>query len=192
MDDQSHGVIATTMALRERTMEYFKGTCIARLTNASNIRLEEVPLPPGRLHQYIREQHQREDARLVKLGSVHIMTLKRAPDTITFHMERLNRSKELRAVHLELEKFVSSFLMGVQKDKTKPDAPKGKKSDKELISQTTALMRAERGVSEDEFDEFFDPGLVFSRYERYVTTTAVPAQYLRMTRPTTTWTDVPF
>lgn len=107
-------VQTTVMAIREELMNYFKGTCVERVTTDRNIRT--VGLGATRGYYYLRRQTENESPRLLLIGDVPIATLRLSPDRVTFHRGSLSRSKQLREVYALLEEFMHDYLAGVGKE----------------------------------------------------------------------------
>lgn len=105
----------TVMGIREELMQYFKGTCIDRVTTSRNIRRVPVGRARGGYY-YQRRQADNEKAEVLLIDNVPIATLRMAPERIVFHRATLGRSKQLRKVHDMLEEFMKDFLAGVTKE----------------------------------------------------------------------------
>lgn len=113
--DTNTTIDATIMALREELMQYFKGTCIHRLTTADNISWRQARLQGGNLHRYQRDQYESKNEKILFLGGVPILTVKHTPDIVIFH-KTLERSEQLRAIKVGLEEFFNNFLRGVHRE----------------------------------------------------------------------------
>lgn len=111
------GLEATIMGIREFVMEYFKGDCVQRVVYANNltaVSLAEYVENPRQ--SYLRRKLAEQRQILLLLGGVPILTLKHRPDTVVLHMAVLERSKQFRDIHKQLDKFLSKFLAGVRKE----------------------------------------------------------------------------
>lgn len=133
-DEIRHGIEATVMAFREHIMQYYKGTCIERVTNSHNIGLIPMQSRSGR-YQYQRVANSVRDKHVLALGNTHIGYVEKLPDAITFDLEKLSRSPQLRAVHKGLEKFMGRYLPSIQV-KTKGVANNREKDDSNLVLMT--------------------------------------------------------
>lgn len=103
----------TTMAIRETLMEYFKGTCVERLTENSSVRLRNIPASE-RQYQYQRREYENKKPMTVMLGGLPIATVQKAPEQIKFHDKVLTRSPQLREVYRRLQHFMDKYLQGVE------------------------------------------------------------------------------
>jgi hypothetical protein len=107
------GLKATTMAIREVLMEYFKGTCIERLTDNHSVRLINGISSRGE-YQYIRREQENQRPMIVMLNNIPIATVQHAPEKIIFHQRVLTRSPEFREIYKELKLFMDKYLVGVE------------------------------------------------------------------------------
>jgi hypothetical protein len=106
------GVEATTMAIRELLMEYFKGTCVDRMTANNNIRL--VSVSTTRAYQYQRRQAEYQQPKAVTIGGIPIMNVQKSPEKVVFNTRLLNRSPQLSEVYKNLKVFMDNYLGGVE------------------------------------------------------------------------------
>lgn len=109
---QKIAIETTTMAIREILMEYFKGTCVERLTEGVDIQL--FSLPSERQYQYMRRESDNQRRMMVRLNGLPIMTIQCAPERVLFHAKVLNRSPQLREVYKGLKDFMEKYLSGIE------------------------------------------------------------------------------
>lgn len=108
------GLQATVMAIREEMMNYFKGTCVDRVTANRNVRLTR--LPSDRLpYQYQRLELERKRITGLYVADTLLFTLQLEPDRVLFGKE-LDRSPQLREVKKAVDKFMERYLAGVNRD----------------------------------------------------------------------------
>jgi len=109
-------ITPTVMAIREVLMEYYKSSCVERLTTSSDVYLSELPSERrrGRTYNYEQWEAQQHNKRLLSLSGVPLFTLQHNPEEMTMHMLSLNRSKQLQAVRAGVEEFMVKYLSGVQ------------------------------------------------------------------------------
>jgi hypothetical protein len=100
------------MAIREMLMEYFKGTCVRRVTDNHNVTLQSIQKSSN--YYFERRENEIKNPVLLYVSNVPILTLSKEPETLTLHLGTLERSKELREVRIELEKFMHDYLRGVR------------------------------------------------------------------------------
>lgn len=112
------GVEATTMAIREELMRYFKGSCVERVVENNALRLINLADFRERSYQYQRRQLETQQPMLMQLGNVPLMTLQHAPEKVTFHCLTFERSPQLREIKKEVEKFLDKYLMGIEKEES--------------------------------------------------------------------------
>lgn len=107
-------IAKTVMAIRERVVEYYKGSCVDRLTDR---RIDLVGESRGTLginpRQFERLLWQQEDSKLLLLDSVNLLTLRRQPDTLILGLN-LERSKEMRGVKVGIKNFMGKYLPNVK------------------------------------------------------------------------------
>lgn len=117
VDPSKVALQSTVMCIREQIMEYFKGTCIERLTTNHNVQLVPLRRYMGRgEYQYIRQRMEREQACFVTVGGVPILTIKKSPSKIIFHEVSLKRSPQFRYIYKELEAFMELYLGAIEKE----------------------------------------------------------------------------
>lgn len=104
----------TVMALRETLMQYFKGSCVARLTDGAGIECRTV-YQPRMKYQYQRLQAEAERAKVIYLGGVSLMTVRLAPDRLVYHTITMGRSPQLKQIHKMIDKFLDHYLPNVQR-----------------------------------------------------------------------------
>ena len=112
MKDKNLLIETTIMAIRERLMEYYKGTCVERFTEDSNIYINELPYRGN--HNYQRDEFMRTMPSELFIGNLPILAIKKNPDEITFYDNILGRSPQLRQVKQELERFVEKYLGAIE------------------------------------------------------------------------------
>lgn len=105
---------ATVMALRETLMEYFKGTCVEKMTRNSNVNLYPISERQRGLSRAERWRLSFKRPRILLLADVPLATVGQEPDTITIHTAVMGRSPQLKKVRKELEKFLKTYLPGVE------------------------------------------------------------------------------
>lgn len=108
---------ATIMALREELMKYFKGSCIGRVANTDTI--TRLPISQYRQrprHAYQRRQQDEAEECLLFLGGAPILTIRKHPNTLTFHDSVLGRSKQFQQIRSELQDFMSKYLKSVKQE----------------------------------------------------------------------------
>lgn len=113
-DNTEIAIQTTVMALREQLMEYFKGTCIERFTENTNIRFINASTRGRANFSYLRREAENQRPMIVMLGGLPIMTVQRAPEVAVFHATLLTRSPQLRQVYQELKVFMDKYLGGVE------------------------------------------------------------------------------
>lgn len=123
----------TIMNIRERLMDYFKGTCVERMTASGNVMLVKDYRISSEQHQYVRLAIQDENKHIMVIGHTKIFTLTNAPKKIVFY-SCLDRSPQLREVKKEIEQFMHDFLGGVEVSYIK--RKQAEKDDSELMKQT--------------------------------------------------------
>lgn len=112
-------VEAIVMNLREILMEYFKGSCVDKLISTSIIKRVAVNPSNSGQYQYQREQARRAQEQRVYIRDVPIMNIQHSPDRVTFYTEILSRSKELRDIHRDVDKFLQEYLPAVEREENK-------------------------------------------------------------------------
>jgi hypothetical protein len=123
----------TIMNIRERLMEYYKGTCVEHMTVSGNIAvIKDYNLLPSQ-HLYERQLLELENKRVMLIGRTKIFTLTNHPKKIVFY-SCLDRSPQLREVKKEIEQFMHDFLGGVEVSYIKRTV--AEKDDSELMKQT--------------------------------------------------------
>lgn len=114
MEKVDLGIQTTVMAIRERLMEYFKGTCVERFTEDANIRLVEANGGQRAEFQYLREREANQRPTIILLSNVPIITVQRYPERVVFNTKILNRSPQFKSVHAGVEDFMQKYLSGVE------------------------------------------------------------------------------
>lgn len=114
IDESKLGVQLTTMAIRERLMEYFKGTCVEQFTENSNIRIRSRIRDGSASYQYLRREQENRQPSVLLLGELPILTLQKAPEQAVFNTRLLTRSPQLREINKELKDFMQKYLSGVE------------------------------------------------------------------------------
>lgn len=112
--DVDLGIQTTVMAIRERLMEYFKGTCVERFTSDSNVQLVNANRGQRAEFQYLRQEVDKQRPTIVTLGGLPIMTVQLYPERVVFHDKLLDRSPELKKVRGGVEDFLKKYLNGVE------------------------------------------------------------------------------
>lgn len=115
MDEQKTDSIGvTTIAIREVLMEYFKETCIQRMTKGGNVNLHELSTNRRGLNREERWRMSFKRPCLLLLDEVPLATLGKDPDTLIIHSDVMNRSPQLKKVQTGMEKFMKTFLSEVK------------------------------------------------------------------------------
>lgn len=115
MGKTDDSILATTMAIREQLMEYFKGTCVERFTDGSNVFLRE--LGGSSRYQYQRENTMRTRPCELMLGDLPLLKVQKMPDKVIFYEKILTRSPQLQAVYQELQTFLDKYLGAIEVEK---------------------------------------------------------------------------
>jgi hypothetical protein len=108
----SLAIETTVMALRETIMEYFKHTCIERLTSDAGIQFKRIRATETRF-QYQRREAEAQDRQVLYLSGLPILEVQRDPEKLVFYKTMLTRSKELRDVYQGLQNFMEKYLSAV-------------------------------------------------------------------------------
>lgn len=135
-DNIELGIKATTYAIREMLMEYFKGTCTIRTTEG-NVQL--YPHRPSAGRHYVQHIFNLETPANVLIGDQFIATVKHSPDTITLHLGTLKRSKVMREIHTRVNLFLEKYLRGVTV-RTDEAGTREWRNDKRLILENKPLL----------------------------------------------------
>lgn len=111
------GIQATAMAIRETLMDYYKGTCVERMTE-SRVCLQsyhdfERTSSRGRSYYFQRRERDLERKMMLTLGSVPLYVLSDNPQTLLAYLPILYRSPQLKAVHEVVSGFMADYLSGV-------------------------------------------------------------------------------
>jgi len=145
-------ITPTIMAIREVLMEYYKSSCVERLTTNSDLYLSELPRERrrGRTYQFEQWEAQQHNKRLLSLSGVPLFTVQHSPEEMTMHMMSLNRSKQLQAVRAGVEDFMVKYLSGVtvRRDKS-PYVAHGItiKANKKLLDDSKLMQAQVRDVA---------------------------------------------
>jgi hypothetical protein len=102
---------STIMAIREVLMEYFKGTCVQRMTD-SQVFLA-VPSTYAE-YQYQRIELQNKQPRNLMLSGFSLLEVSKLPDTVTLNVKVFDRSPQLREVYAGVKEFLDKYLVGVE------------------------------------------------------------------------------
>lgn len=108
------GVKATTMAIREQLMNYFKGTCVETLTEGSPVYVTSARANSRENFRYLRLQDEQQNPCYVMLGDLPIMTIQKVPDRVVMSKALLTRSPQLREVYAEITDFLEKYLIGIE------------------------------------------------------------------------------
>ena len=109
----SLAIETTVMAVRESIMDYFKGSCVERMTKNTNVYTLPVETNLRGRPNYERVEIQNRSTTIILLGGLPIVTVEHLPDTITINTGVMKRSKQLRAVNKQLAEFLKVYLPGV-------------------------------------------------------------------------------
>jgi len=116
------GIQSTVMAIRESVMEYYKGTCIERLTDTN---ISRRGVHHNYHHLFERDNYALVDEQILRIGDTPIMNLKKNPDLTTLFGATLDRSKSFRAIRAGVETFFTKHLPNVALERS----PEGSRSD---------------------------------------------------------------
>ncbi len=105
---------ATIMVIREELMSYFKGTCIDRIPVGTAVTVRELGESEG---GYFFERRERDlaQARVIGIGYSPILKVRHNPEQVEFITPVLKRSPQLKLVQKELEKFLKTYLSGIER-----------------------------------------------------------------------------
>lgn len=123
----------TIMNIRERLMEYYKGTCVENMTVSGNVVVLKDYRLMGTQHLYERQLLELENKHVMLIGRTKIFTLTNHPKKLVFY-SCLDRSPQLREVKKEVEQFMHDYLGGVEVSYIKRTV--AEKDDTELMKQT--------------------------------------------------------
>lgn len=108
------GIQTTVMAVRETLMEYFKGTCVEKFTQDSNVTTTSVSPQQQGQFQYLRERESRQNPMMLWVGKVPILSLQKFPERVEFYARPLTRSPQLSQLYDELQVFMGKYLVSVE------------------------------------------------------------------------------
>jgi len=111
------GVRHITMAIREEMMEYFKGTCVNKLSPFCGVRTVGVSFrgnEHGERHYYLRREHEQEDPRRIVFADTVIGEVRHNDDRAVFYPGVMNRSPEFAGIYEQVRDFFGKYLQGVQ------------------------------------------------------------------------------
>lgn len=155
MDATRIGIEATTMAIREELMRYFKGSCIDRLTVDRAVRL----YPLGDMHQryqYQRRERDLHDVRAVYIGQTKIAQVSKQPDKIKLDAPVLMRSPQFREIRKGIERFLKDYLRGVQVEYTE-GKKRSERDDTDLVNQTKPFLDERE---HNPYQAIYEPGSI--------------------------------
>lgn len=112
-DKQKEDVEFTVMAIRERVMEYYKGTCVNRMDNPHNIGLRIEDSAPAR-YNYQRQAIRQQDGQKMYIGNVWVASLQKSPHMMVLRNNKLQRSPQLEAVKAGVMDFMGRYLRAVE------------------------------------------------------------------------------
>lgn len=110
--DPAVNIESAIMAIREVLMEYFKGTSVLTVTTGGPY-LDPIGYD-DRGFQYERHERERKHVCMLMLGKVPLLRVEKCQDAVTFNSHLLQRSPQLRAVQKGVEKFLKTYLVGVE------------------------------------------------------------------------------
>lgn len=110
--NESHA-LRTAFAVRERLMEYFKGSSFANLVDVTNVRTDRMR--PNGHRAYDNWEYGVKEPCTVSIGPECILNISKEPATVTF-LKRLNESPEFATVKFHIEEFLQEYLPGVKKE----------------------------------------------------------------------------
>lgn len=109
LNQESDQIEVTYMAIRERLMEYFKGTSVHRTVEHGSLKLQEIPA--GRLtHQYQRFDRERDKPRVMVLQGLPLLELHASPATVVFYKTVMDRSPQLQELYKRIVEFFGTYL----------------------------------------------------------------------------------
>jgi hypothetical protein len=106
------GVEATTMAIRELLMFYFKGTCVENLTDKGNLYM--IAIPARADYNYQRREYKNQNPQMLVINEIPLLSVQKAPEKIVFNQRVFNRSPQLSEVYKGLKDFTDKYLAGVE------------------------------------------------------------------------------
>lgn len=182
------GLQATVMAIREEMMNYFKGTCVDRVTDNRNVHLTR--LPSDRLpYQYQRIEQERKRITGLYVADVLLFTLQLEPDRVLFGKE-LDRSPQLREVKKAVDKFMERYLAGVSRDYYDGTPPQEVDDSELLTTRPRTRGRDMFDMYEEAMREYPQPRFSFSADNMTTMTSPQGVQFYRIdARPAVELTD---
>lgn len=104
------------MAIRERLMEYYKGTCVRRVVDSPTVKIVNLSQYASTRYSYQRQNLEQEQPAMILVDGCPIVTVRKAPARATFHTAVLFRSPQLTQVHKQLNVFMNKYLQAVRKE----------------------------------------------------------------------------
>lgn len=111
------GIHIANMGIREEVMKYFKGDCVSKLMEDSEVRIRKLGFaggPNGENYVYLRRQHANSKPTQLFFGGEVISLMEQAEDAMTFYPGILNRSLEYRELYESIRGFFGKYLQGVE------------------------------------------------------------------------------
>lgn len=109
----------TIMAVREVLMDYFKGTCIRRMTTSSNVRLRRLGFSVRGVYRNERVDMELDNICVLYVGHVPIAKLGKNPARLVFLSTATKRSPQLRSLEYYVRKFAKEYLPGIEIQQSK-------------------------------------------------------------------------
>ena len=110
-EEVNTGIEATVMALRETLMDYFKGGFGQRVTDNQVWRRQSDRREAN--HNFERRRREMENLCDIGISNVCLFSVQKCPNILTMHMNRLDRSEQLKAVREGVDNFLAKHLRGV-------------------------------------------------------------------------------
>lgn len=112
LDKRKLDIETTVMALRERIVSYFNGSCVDMMVEAHNIAIH--PMNAQNRYQYQRELIDVRNPSILWVGNAPIMEMWKNGNKVVYYDLVLKRSPELRIVRSKLTKFFREYLKDVK------------------------------------------------------------------------------
>lgn len=160
------GVTATTMAIRQRLMAYFKEHH-EREPRGGNISWISERGPSDR--HFERDSNQLEDPCGLLIGGHYLLSLRHEPDRVILHGGTLNRSKGMRQLKDKLQHFLHTYLPGVSVTEDDTGESRDWRNDRELLAGNLPQEQVIPQIPAD----YVGLSLTEADIERYIRETSV-------------------
>jgi hypothetical protein len=108
------GIQTAAVGIRENLMEYFKDSCVDRVSQHNDTYLR----PANRETMYYFERRERDIAQenvlKIRHNDVTLARLRKEPDQITFYGKVITRTPEMTMLYAEVRTFIEKYLQGVK------------------------------------------------------------------------------